>query len=75
MGTVGVWLPWGVTTISTSQPSGGSRHFRAKGIAAADVRKEAVDEVVSEFGNSDRMFGVGVDVWIGTRWPRSSPER
>ena len=31
-------------------------------IAAADVRKEAVDEIVSEFGDNDRIFGVGVDV-------------
>jgi meso-butanediol dehydrogenase / (S,S)-butanediol dehydrogenase / diacetyl reductase len=31
-------------------------------IAAADVRKEAVDEVVAEFANSDRIFGAGVDV-------------
>jgi meso-butanediol dehydrogenase/(S,S)-butanediol dehydrogenase/diacetyl reductase len=26
------------------------------------VRKEAVDKVVSEFGNNDRVYGVGVDV-------------
>src|SRR6266853_5577952 len=31
-------------------------------IAAADVRKEEVDKVVSEFGNSDRIYCVGVDV-------------
>jgi NAD(P)-dependent dehydrogenase (short-subunit alcohol dehydrogenase family) len=31
-------------------------------IAAADVRKEAVDEVVAEFASSDRIFGAGVDV-------------
>ena len=31
-------------------------------IAAADVRKEEVDKVVSEFGNSERIYGVGVDV-------------
>ena len=31
-------------------------------IAAADVRKEEVDKVVSEFGNSDRIYGAGVDV-------------
>jgi meso-butanediol dehydrogenase / (S,S)-butanediol dehydrogenase / diacetyl reductase len=31
-------------------------------IAAADVRKEEVDKVVSEFGDSDRIYGVGVDV-------------
>src|ERR1700720_4338291 len=31
-------------------------------IVAADVRKEAVDKVVSEFGNSERIFGAGVDV-------------
>jgi meso-butanediol dehydrogenase/(S,S)-butanediol dehydrogenase/diacetyl reductase len=40
------------------------RRFFAEGasIVAADVRKEAVDKVVSEFGNSERIFGVGVDV-------------
>jgi NAD(P)-dependent dehydrogenase (short-subunit alcohol dehydrogenase family) len=31
-------------------------------IVAADVRKEAVDTVVSEFGGSDRIYGVGVDI-------------
>jgi meso-butanediol dehydrogenase / (S,S)-butanediol dehydrogenase / diacetyl reductase len=31
-------------------------------IAAADVRKEEVDKVVSEFGGSDRIYGDGVDV-------------
>src|SRR6266851_3804685 len=31
-------------------------------IAAADLRKAGVDKVVSEFGDSDRIFGVGVDV-------------
>ena len=31
-------------------------------IIAADVRKEEVDKVVSEFGGSDRIYGVGVDV-------------
>jgi NAD(P)-dependent dehydrogenase (short-subunit alcohol dehydrogenase family) len=31
-------------------------------IAAADVRKAEVDKVVSEFGDSERIFGVGVDV-------------
>ena len=31
-------------------------------IVAADVRKEEVDKVVSEFGNSERIFGFGVDV-------------
>src|SRR5437870_3201728 len=31
-------------------------------IVAADVRKEEVDKVVSEFGNSERIYGVGVDV-------------
>ena len=31
-------------------------------IAAADVRKEELDKVVSEFGNSERIFGFGVDV-------------
>jgi meso-butanediol dehydrogenase / (S,S)-butanediol dehydrogenase / diacetyl reductase len=30
-------------------------------IAAADLRKEEVDKVVSEFG-SERIYGVGVDV-------------
>jgi meso-butanediol dehydrogenase/(S,S)-butanediol dehydrogenase/diacetyl reductase len=31
-------------------------------IVAADVRKEEVDKVVSEFGGSDKIYGVGVDV-------------
>jgi meso-butanediol dehydrogenase/(S,S)-butanediol dehydrogenase/diacetyl reductase len=31
-------------------------------IVAADVRKEDVDKVVSEFGVSNRIYGVGVDV-------------
>jgi NAD(P)-dependent dehydrogenase (short-subunit alcohol dehydrogenase family) len=31
-------------------------------IVAADVRKEAVDKVVSACGGSDRMYGVGVDI-------------
>jgi NAD(P)-dependent dehydrogenase (short-subunit alcohol dehydrogenase family) len=31
-------------------------------IAAADVRKEEVDKVVAEFGGSDRIYGVAVDV-------------
>ena len=31
-------------------------------IAAAKVRKEEVDKVVSEFGDSDRIYGAGVDV-------------
>ena len=31
-------------------------------IAAADVRNEEVDKVVAEFGDSDRIYGVGVDV-------------
>jgi len=31
-------------------------------IAAADVNKEELDNVVSEFGGSDRIYGVGVDV-------------
>ena len=31
-------------------------------IAAADLRKEELDKVVSEFGNSDRIYGAGVDV-------------
>ena len=39
------------------------RRFFAEGasIVAADVQKEAVDKVVSEFA-SDRIFGVGIDV-------------
>jgi meso-butanediol dehydrogenase / (S,S)-butanediol dehydrogenase / diacetyl reductase len=31
-------------------------------IVAADIRKEEVDKVVSEFRGSDRIYGVGVDV-------------
>jgi meso-butanediol dehydrogenase / (S,S)-butanediol dehydrogenase / diacetyl reductase len=31
-------------------------------VVAADVHKEDVDKVVSEFGASDRIYGVGVDV-------------
>jgi meso-butanediol dehydrogenase / (S,S)-butanediol dehydrogenase / diacetyl reductase len=31
-------------------------------IVAADLRKEAVDKVVSEFQETDRIYGVGVDV-------------
>jgi len=31
-------------------------------IAAADIRKEEVDTVVSEFGDSDKIYGVGADV-------------
>src|SRR6266436_9020918 len=31
-------------------------------IFAADLRREEVDKVVSEFGGSDRISGVGVDV-------------
>jgi meso-butanediol dehydrogenase/(S,S)-butanediol dehydrogenase/diacetyl reductase len=31
-------------------------------IVAADVRNEAVDKVVSEFGSNERIYGVGVDV-------------
>ena len=31
-------------------------------VVAADVRKEGVDKVVAEFGGSDRIYGVGVDV-------------
>ncbi len=31
-------------------------------IAAADVRNEEVDKVVAEFGDSERIYGVGVDV-------------
>jgi meso-butanediol dehydrogenase / (S,S)-butanediol dehydrogenase / diacetyl reductase len=44
-------------------------------VAAADVRKEAVDEVVSEFGDNERIFGVGVDVSDRDQVPRSFPER
>lgn len=40
------------------------RRFFAEGasVVAADVRKDDVDRVVSEFGGSDRIYGVGVDV-------------
>ena len=40
------------------------RRLSAEGasIVAADVRREEVDKVVSEFGGSDRIYGVGVDV-------------
>ena len=40
------------------------RRLFAEGAAvvAADVKKEDVDRVVSEFGGSDRIHGVGVDV-------------
>ena len=31
-------------------------------VVAADIRKEGVDKVVAEFGGSDRIYGVGVDV-------------
>jgi NAD(P)-dependent dehydrogenase (short-subunit alcohol dehydrogenase family) len=31
-------------------------------IVAADVRQAAVDKIVAEFGSSDRIYGVGVDV-------------
>jgi meso-butanediol dehydrogenase/(S,S)-butanediol dehydrogenase/diacetyl reductase len=31
-------------------------------VVAADVRKEDVDKVVAEFGGSDRIYGVAVDV-------------
>ena len=31
-------------------------------VVAADVRKEDVDKVVSEFGGGDKVYGVGVDV-------------
>jgi NAD(P)-dependent dehydrogenase (short-subunit alcohol dehydrogenase family) len=31
-------------------------------IVAADVRTEAVDTVVSAFGGSDRIYGIGVDI-------------
>jgi meso-butanediol dehydrogenase/(S,S)-butanediol dehydrogenase/diacetyl reductase len=41
-----------------------ARRLFAEGasIAAADVRKAELDKVVSELGNSDRIYGVGVDV-------------
>jgi meso-butanediol dehydrogenase / (S,S)-butanediol dehydrogenase / diacetyl reductase len=40
------------------------RRLFAEGAAvvAADVREEGVDKVVAEFGGSDRIHGVGVDV-------------
>src|ERR1700749_2547215 len=40
------------------------RRLSAEGasIAAADSRKEEVDKVVSELGNSDRIYGARVDV-------------
>src|SRR5258708_25509442 len=31
-------------------------------IVAGDVRKEELDEVVSEFGNSERIYGAHVDI-------------
>ncbi len=31
-------------------------------IVAADVRKDELDKVVAEFGGSDRIYGVGVDI-------------
>lgn len=31
-------------------------------IVAADIRREELDKVVSEFGGTDRIYGVGVDV-------------
>jgi NAD(P)-dependent dehydrogenase (short-subunit alcohol dehydrogenase family) len=31
-------------------------------VVAADIRKEAVDKVVAEFGGSNRIYGVGIDV-------------
>src|SRR4051812_45253307 len=31
-------------------------------IVAADVQKDNVDKVVSEFGGSDKIYGVGVDI-------------
>src|SRR5580700_3599804 len=31
-------------------------------LVAADIRKEHADEIVAEFGGSDRIYGVGVDV-------------
>jgi NADP-dependent 3-hydroxy acid dehydrogenase YdfG len=41
-------------------------------IVAADVRKEEVDKVVFEFGNSERIYGAGVDVSDRDQWPRSN---
>jgi len=40
------------------------RRLLAEGasIVAADVRKEAVDKVVADFPETDRIYGVGVDV-------------
>ena len=40
------------------------RRLSAEGasVAAADVRKEELDKVVSECGDSDRIYGAGVDV-------------
>src|SRR5215469_16724412 len=58
----------GKTILVTGAGSGISaacvRRLFAEGasIGAADVRKEEVDQVVSEFGNSERIYGVGVDV-------------
>ena len=31
-------------------------------VAAADLRKEAVDKIVSELGDSEKIYAVGVDV-------------
>src|SRR5690349_24880309 len=44
-------------------------------IVAADVRTEEVDKVVSEFGSSERIYGVGVDASDRDQWPCSCPER
>ena len=43
-------------------------------IVSGDVRKEEVDKVVSEFGNSERIFGVGVDVSERDQVERSCPK-
>jgi meso-butanediol dehydrogenase / (S,S)-butanediol dehydrogenase / diacetyl reductase len=38
------------------------RWLRSETLPTLRIRKEEVDKVVSEFGNSERIFGVGVDV-------------
>ena len=53
-------------------------------VVAADVRKEDVNRVVAEFGGSDRIYAVGVDVSISFHlaptsrrgwWLRCNPRR